>query len=702
MAVAITQTANPTSAGTGTTITYSTVAIGTAAADRVVVVCVSTELTAGAISSCTINSGGGAVAMTASTNGATGAVGARVFWLTVATGTTATIAITFAASQTASTQHITVYECQGASGTASSSGGLGDTDADPISSGAITIPASGGCVAVCAMAATGTRTWGGITKDIDAAIGTTIYQHTTGTSITAGSPTITVSGANNEDGALAWVVLSPSAVSVSANPTTVVGTGAAGTPTVSGKASASVTGVAGTGSVGELGAKEPLPSDWAGFGAVPYASAPFGGPKLTDPIISIPVSADVTGVSASGAAGTPTVVGKASADVSGVAGTGAAGTPTVVGKASVTLSGVSGTGAAGVLDVTVGADVSAPIVGVMAGAAVGALGAREPLPADWAGFGAVPFASAPFGGPKLADPIASGNVSVDVTGVAATGAAGTPTVSGKASTTVVGVSGTGAAGTPTVVGKASVTLTGVAGTGAAGTPTVSGKANVTLVGVTGTGAAGTPTVAAKASTTVVGVAAVGSAGIPTVVGKASTTVAGVVGTGSVGTLSVVGKASASVTGVAGTGQIGTLTAKGGASATLVGVAGAGAAGTPTVVGKATVTLDGVAGAGSVGTVTANTEGNVSAAPPGVAAAGSAGTPTVVGKASVTLAGVLATCAAGTITVTTATSVTANLSGVAATGFAGELSVDVGVPPVDGGAGGRNNPFIASVGAMMRR
>jgi hypothetical protein len=210
VAVAISQTANPAAgAGTGTTITYTTQSIGAAAPDRIVVVCVGTELTAGNITGVTIDSGGGAVAMNASTLGATGAVGARVFWLLVPTGTTATIAITFAASQTADTKKIAVYRVVGASSTPASSSGIGDTDADPISSGAVTIPTDGGCIAVCAMAATTARTWSGIAEDIDAAVGTA-FRFTTGTSTTAGTPTITVSGANAEDGALAWVIFASS------------------------------------------------------------------------------------------------------------------------------------------------------------------------------------------------------------------------------------------------------------------------------------------------------------------------------------------------------------------------------------------------------------------------------------------------------------------------------------------------------------
>lgn len=206
MAVAITQTANPASAGTGTVITYSGLSIGTAAPDRVVALAVGTELTAGAISSATIDYGAGALPMDASSNGIQGAVGARMFWLHAPSGTTATFAITFGASQTANTQKVAVYSVPDA--TPLSSGSVGDTDADPISSGALTIPTGGGCVAVCAMAAAGVRTWAGITEDIDETSGA--FQFTTGISTTGGTPTITVSGANNEDGALAWVIFADS------------------------------------------------------------------------------------------------------------------------------------------------------------------------------------------------------------------------------------------------------------------------------------------------------------------------------------------------------------------------------------------------------------------------------------------------------------------------------------------------------------
>jgi hypothetical protein len=282
MAVAITRTADPASAGTGTTITYSGVSIGTADSTRVVVVGVTTELTSGVISSATIDYGSGAVAMTASDNGVQGAVGARMFWLPVPTGTTADIAITFGASQSSTTHHITVYRAVDADGTASSSGGIGDTDADPISSGAITIPTDGGCIAVCAMATdTTARTWTGITEDaaVEADIGT--YRHSAGTSTTAGTPTITVSGGNNEDGALAWLVLKKWARSVAAD---------AGSYAFSGTAAGvehKWTVGADAGSYAFSGADasfqyRAFPAQWAGISAVPISSGPISGPKLDD------------------------------------------------------------------------------------------------------------------------------------------------------------------------------------------------------------------------------------------------------------------------------------------------------------------------------------------------------------------------------------------------------------------------------------
>jgi hypothetical protein len=207
MAVAITQTANPAGAGTGTTISYNTVDIGAADPSRIVVLVVGTELTAGEPVSATIDFGAGAVAMTAGTLGDIAAVSSRAFWREAPTGTTANFAITFGASHAdGTTQHIAVYRA--VDGRVTGESATGDTDADPITSGGVTIPASGGLLAIASMAADNvTRTWGGATEDIDADAGT--FQFTTAMSTTGGVATLTVSGANGEDGALSWLIFSP-------------------------------------------------------------------------------------------------------------------------------------------------------------------------------------------------------------------------------------------------------------------------------------------------------------------------------------------------------------------------------------------------------------------------------------------------------------------------------------------------------------
>lgn len=207
MAVAISQTADPAGAGSGTTITYTAQSIGVAEASRIVVVCVGTELTSGQPSSCTI----GGVTANATALASFGAMGARVFWLPVATGTTADIAVTFGASQGATTQHICVYRVVGAS--IESSGTNTSTDMDsssPLTTTSTTIKASGGFIGIAACATdTVAKTWANATKDLDEDAGT--FRFTTATRAAALTATaITCTGStNNEDGALAWIVLRP-------------------------------------------------------------------------------------------------------------------------------------------------------------------------------------------------------------------------------------------------------------------------------------------------------------------------------------------------------------------------------------------------------------------------------------------------------------------------------------------------------------
>lgn len=221
MSVGISRTADPAGAGTGTTITYSDVAIGVAQEDRIVVVCVGTELTSGSPSSATLDG----VVMNSTSLASFGAMGSRIFWLPKPLGTTADIAITFGASQGATTHHLCVYRVVGA--TIENSGINTSTDMDanaPLTTGALTIRGSGGFIAIAACAAdTVAKTWANATEDLDADVGT--FRFTTSTRVAALSATaVTCTGAtNNEDGALSWILFRPGVI-VEAGSYNVVGT----------------------------------------------------------------------------------------------------------------------------------------------------------------------------------------------------------------------------------------------------------------------------------------------------------------------------------------------------------------------------------------------------------------------------------------------------------------------------------------------
>lgn len=212
MAVAITQTANPSGVSSSSNIaTYSSVSIGTASADRVVVVLVGSEVTGATISSCTIDFGSGDTTMVAGQSATQGVVNARSFRLSVPTGTTATIKVTFGANPTNTQNHIAVYSVTGAN--CISVGGHNSTDMDvtvPLTTGSTTIPTGGGMLAV-AIGATDTvaKTWANLTEDLDVDAG--VLRFTTAYSTTAGTATRTCTGGTNgEDGAMSWLIFSDS------------------------------------------------------------------------------------------------------------------------------------------------------------------------------------------------------------------------------------------------------------------------------------------------------------------------------------------------------------------------------------------------------------------------------------------------------------------------------------------------------------
>jgi hypothetical protein len=216
MAVAITQTADPAGVSTSANVaTYSAVSIGTAAHDRVVVVCVGGEVTTNTPDSATIDYGAGAVAMSSTALATFGSMRARIFYLHVGgAATTATIAVTWSGATTNVQNHIAVYSVTGAKGALNTSGTNTSTDMDttaPLTTGSSTIPASGGMIAVAVGATDGTaKTWAQINEDLDEDAGD--FRFTTATSTTAGTATRTCTGGtNNEDGAMAWVIFDPNA-----------------------------------------------------------------------------------------------------------------------------------------------------------------------------------------------------------------------------------------------------------------------------------------------------------------------------------------------------------------------------------------------------------------------------------------------------------------------------------------------------------
>jgi hypothetical protein len=209
MAVAITQTQNPAGVAASSTIaTYSGVSIGTAANDRTIAVVVGSELNNSTASACTIDYGNGEETMSESTQGSFGAMRARVFYLLVPTGTTATIKVTFSSvSPGATANHIAVYRLTDAR--FSSSGGDGSTDMDanvPLTTGSITIPSNGGFLAIASGANdTNAKTWANASVDLDIDAGT--FRFTTATRTTSGTVTVTCTGTSNgEDGALSYAI----------------------------------------------------------------------------------------------------------------------------------------------------------------------------------------------------------------------------------------------------------------------------------------------------------------------------------------------------------------------------------------------------------------------------------------------------------------------------------------------------------------
>lgn len=208
-----------------------------------------------------------------------------------------------------------------------------------------------------------------------------------------------VDGGNNTG----WVFAASGSVTVDV--TDVSATGAVGTSVIEAKANAPTTGPPATGYVGDV-------------------------------TIAINVSVDVntTGVSATGSTGDVTISTSSGANVTltGVEATGSVGTATITAFASTILVGIESTGSVG--DTTIYAAANDNPDGVEATGSVGDVTV-----------------------------ITAQNTMVDVTGVSADGAVGTPTF--QSAYRVTGVSATGSVGIVAISVRKFISVTGVAATG---------------------------------------------------------------------------------------------------------------------------------------------------------------------------------------------------------------------------------------------
>jgi len=205
--------ASPSSVA-GAVATWSSVSIGAAAADRIVVLNAQSSRNAGAtnVLSATIDTGGGAVSMTAvAAQTSQGVECVRQFYAHVPSGTTATFVVTYSVALVDHQVYASGMRVTGSMLTPLSSGGDGSTDmdsTDPLSV-APTIPPGGVFIGIAGSATnTNSHSWTNATAVVDVGFGSSANgRHSVGVTTTPGTPTITVQGTvNGEDGALTYVV----------------------------------------------------------------------------------------------------------------------------------------------------------------------------------------------------------------------------------------------------------------------------------------------------------------------------------------------------------------------------------------------------------------------------------------------------------------------------------------------------------------
>lgn len=171
-------------------------------------------------------------------------------------------------------------------------------------------------------------------------------------------------------------------------------------------------------------------------------------------------------------------------------------------------------------------------------------------------------------------------VTVNVTGVSATGSPGTSTATGDANTAQTGIAATGSAGSVTEIGEANVFPSGVSATASHGTATINAQASVAATGIAATGGIGSATVTGKANIFPTGIDASGEVGLVSVTagGSVSINVTGFEITASLGNAEALASATTTVTGLGSTAGIGSVTISEGAGAFPTGLSATGEVG----------------------------------------------------------------------------------------------------------------------------
>jgi len=257
---------------------------------------------------------------------------------------------------------------------------------------------------------------------------------------------------------------------------------------------------------------------------------------------SPPITANVTGVSATSAVGTP---------LTGVV------TP-------VAVTGVSSVTAVG--DEVAQIDTSFVVTGLSSTSAVGTAVASGSTAVAFDGWNrTLGWGIGPFGSGAATVGLATGEVGtptflinsdVLLTGVASTTAVGTSTVTLLSTAQVTGVASTTAVGSPTVDVSATSDVTGQYASGEVGTVTIDFTVRIPVIGVTATGYAGDVTAVVDCSVPLSGVFATGSVGNSLVEINASVSPTGYVATGYVGQVTVTVNAIVNLAGVYATGYVG--------------------------------------------------------------------------------------------------------------------------------------------------